>query len=226
MDKRQWVVYLIRCSDESLYCGSTNNLKNRLETHNSGKGAKYTRFRRPVELVGASSEMTKSGALRLEYRVKQVPSSRKIYELIKEENEMTKNLKKNLQTINREIKALSKKVDQMVVAIGKLEKPKTKAVKVKSVKKTVAKAKPLKKVAAKKAPVKKVAVKKPAAKKPVIITAADTVFGVIKRSKKGVDVSTLMEKTGFNRKKIYNNVKVLKKRGKIKSAGKGVYVKA
>jgi len=224
MDKRQWVVYLIRCSDESLYCGSTNNLKNRLAAHNSGKGAKYTRSRRPVELVGASSEMTKSGALRLEYRVKQVPSSRKIYELIKEENEMTKNLKKNLQTINREIKALAKKVDKIVAAVGKFDK--SKAVKAKPVKKTATKTKPVKKVAAKKAPVKKVAVKKPAAKKPVIITAADTVFGVIKRSKKGVDVSTLMEKTGFNRKKIYNNVKVLKKRGKIKSAGKGVYVKA
>ena len=49
MDKRQWVVYLLRCSDESLYCGITNNLKNRLITHNSGRGAKYTRSRRPVE---------------------------------------------------------------------------------------------------------------------------------------------------------------------------------
>jgi len=226
MDKKQWVVYLIRCSDESLYCGITNNLKNRLAAHNSGRGAKYTRSRRPVELVGVSSEMTKSDTLKLEYQVKQVPSSMKIYELTKGENEMTKNLKKNLQAVNREIKALSKKVDQMVVAIGKLEKPKAKTVKAKPVKKAVAKAKPVKKIAAKKAPVKKVAAKKPATKKPVIITAADTVFGVIKRSKKGVDVSTLMEKTGFNRKKIYNNVKVLKKRGKIKSAGKGVYVKA
>ena len=125
-----------------------------------------------------------------------------------------KNQKKNLQTINKEIKALSKKVDQMIVAVEKLGKPKT------------IKAKPVKKVAAKKAPVKKVAVKKPAAKKPVIITAADTVFGFIKRYKKGVNVSTLMEKTGFNKRKIYDNVKVLKKQGKIKSAGIGIYVKA
>ena len=90
----------------------------------------------------------------------------------------------------------------------------------------MAKAKPVKKVAAKKAPVKKVTAKKPAAKKPVIITATDTVFGFIKRYKKGVDVSTLMEKTGFNKRKIYDNVKVLKKQGKIKNAGIGVYVKA
>jgi len=224
MNKRQWVVYLIRCSDESLYCGITNNLKNRLAAHNSGRGAKYTRSRRPVKLVGVSSEMMKSDTLKLEYRVKQVPSSRKIYELTKGENEMIKKLKKDLQAINREIKALSKKVDKMIVTVGKLEKPKV--VKAKPVKKTVAKVKPVKKVAAKKALVKKVAVKKPAAKKPVIITATDTVLGVIKRYRKGVDVSTLMEKTGFNRKKIYNNVKVLKKQGKIKSVRKGVYVKA
>jgi len=82
MDKIQWVVYLIRCSDESLYCGITNNLKNRLIAHNSGQGAKYTRSRRPVELVGASSAMTKSDALKLEHRVKHVPADSKYYELI------------------------------------------------------------------------------------------------------------------------------------------------
>jgi putative endonuclease len=199
MDKRQWVVYLIRCFDESLYCGITNNLKNRLAAHISGKGAKYTRSRRPVKLVGVSSEMTKSDALKLEYRVKQVPSSKKIYELTKGENEMTKNLKKNLQAINREIKVLAKKVDQMIVAVGKLEKIKT------------TKAKPA---------------KKSTIKKPAKLTAADTILGVIKRSKKGVDVVTLMKKTGFNKRKIYDNVKVLKKRGKIKNAGIGVYVRA
>ncbi len=224
MDKREWVVYLIRCSDESLYCGVTNNLKNRLTAHNSGRGAKYTRSRRPVELVGASSKMTKSDALKLEYRIKQVPASNKNFELTKGEDKMTMKLKKDLQAVNKDLKALAKKVDKMIVAVEKLEKPKT--VKAKPVKKTAPKAKPVKKVTAKKAPVKKVAVKKPATKKPVIITAADTVFGFIKRFRKGVDVSTLMEKTGFNKRKIYNNVKVLTKRGKIKSVGRGVYVKA
>ena len=136
-----------------------------------------------------------------------------------------KNLKKDLQTVNKELKALAKKTESLLKAVDKLEKPKAKPTKAKPVKKTVAKAKPVKKVAAKKAPVKKVAVKKPAAKKPVKLTAADTVLGVIKRYRRGVDVSTLMEKTGFNKRKIYDNVKVLKKRGKIKSAGIGVYVK-
>ena len=199
MNKRQWVVYLIRCSDETLYCGTTNNLKNRLEAHNSGKGAKYTRSRRPVELVGVSSEMTKSDALKLEYRVKQVPASKKCLEFKKGAKEMTKNLKKNLQAINREIKVLVKKVDQMIVAVGKLEEVKT------------AKAKPA---------------KKSTTKNSAKLTAADIIFGIIKTSKKGVNVSTLMEKTGFNKRKIYDNVKVLKKQGKIKSTGKGVYVKA
>jgi putative endonuclease len=226
MDKRQWVVYLIRCSDGSLYCGVTNNLKNRLAAHNLGKGAKYTRSRRPVELVGASSEMTKSDALKLEYRVKQVPASKKNFELTKGEEKMTMNLRKELQAVTKDLKALSKKVDKMITAVDKLGKPKAKATKAKPVKKTAAKAKPVKKVAAQKALVKKIAVKKPAARKPVKLTAADTVFGFIKRYRKGVDVSTLMEKTGFNRKKIYNNVKVLKKQGKIKSVRKGVYVNA
>ena len=115
-----------------------------------------------------------------------------------------KNLIKNLQAANKDLKALSKKVDKLIVEVGKLEKPK-------SVKKTVAKAKPVKKVVA---------------KKTAKLTAADTLFGIIKRFKKGTDVATLMEKTGFNRRKIYDNVKILKKQGKIKTAGIGVYVKA
>ncbi len=129
-----------------------------------------------------------------------------------------KNLKKDLQSVNKDLKALAKKVDRMMVTVGKLEKPKT--IKAKPAKKTV------KKVAAKKTPAKKAAIKKPAAKKTVKLTAADTVFDFIKRYRKGVDVSTLMEKTGFNRRKIYDNVKILKKQGKIKSKRRGVYVKA
>ncbi len=86
MTKRQWIVYLVQCSDKSLYCGITNNLENRLAAHNAGKGAKYTRSRRPVTLVGTSSEMTRSDALKLEYRVKQVPSNKKEFELTKKDD--------------------------------------------------------------------------------------------------------------------------------------------
>jgi hypothetical protein len=119
-------------------------------------------------------------------------------------NPEMKNLIKNLQAVNRNLTALSKKVDKIIVQVGKPEKPK-------SAKKTTAKAKPVKKV-----------VVKQTAK----LTAADTLFGIIKRFKKGTDVATLMKKTGFNRRKIYDNVKMLKKQGKIRTAGIGVYVKA
>jgi putative endonuclease len=81
MAKDKWTVYLVRCSDDSLYCGITNDLDNRLKNHNSGKGAKYTRSRRPVKLVGASPEMTKSEALKLEYRIKRLPVDKKIFEI-------------------------------------------------------------------------------------------------------------------------------------------------
>jgi len=132
-----------------------------------------------------------------------------------------KNLKKNLQAVNRELKALAKKVDRIVVAVGKLEKPKV----AKKPKAKAAKRKPAKKTVAKKVAVKKRAVKKPAKKK-TTKTVIDTVLAIIRRSKKGVNTAALMKKTGFSEKQIHNNVYKLKKRGKVKSVAKGVYLKA
>lgn len=60
-------------------------------------------------------------------------------------------------------------------------------------------------------------------KKPM--TAADTLYGIIKRSRKGVDTATLIKKTGYNQKKVANLIYKLKKEGKIQSVKKGVYVK-
>ena len=80
-NNHEWVVYLLRCVDDSLYCGITNDLESRLSKHNSGKGAKYTRSRLPVQLVGVSSEMTKNEALKLEYRLKRIPAAGKLAEL-------------------------------------------------------------------------------------------------------------------------------------------------
>ena len=51
MEKKENWAYLVRCADGTLYAGWTNDLERRLETHNAGKGAKYTRSRRPVTLV-------------------------------------------------------------------------------------------------------------------------------------------------------------------------------
>ena len=81
MNKKNWIVYLVRCADESLYCGITNDIEKRLIAHNSGKGAKYTKSRMPVEMAGVSSKMTKSEALKLERHIKQVPSRKKVFEL-------------------------------------------------------------------------------------------------------------------------------------------------
>jgi len=83
MNKKEWVVYLVRCADESLYCGITNDIEKRLVAHNSGKGAKYTKSRMPVEMAGVSSEMTKNEALKLERRIKQFPAGKKVFELTK-----------------------------------------------------------------------------------------------------------------------------------------------
>ena len=152
---------------------------------------------------------------------------------------MSKNLKKDLQVISREIKALLNKVEKVIVAVDKLEKAKVvkaKPVRKAAVKKPAAKAKPVRKAAVKKpvakakpvrkAAVKKAAVKKPAAKKTAQLSAVDTAFGFIKRYKKGISTAALMEKTGFDQKKVYNIIYKLNSLGKIKSVGKGVYVKA
>ena len=65
-----YYVYLLRCADGTLYTGFTNDLARRLAVHNAGKGAKYTRGRRPVELVYWESFSNKSSALRREYAIK------------------------------------------------------------------------------------------------------------------------------------------------------------
>ena len=121
MDDKKWAVYLVRCSENSLYCGISNDIKSRLMEHNSGKGAKYTRSRRPVELVGISPEMTKSEALKIEYRIKQLPANKKLSELTRKENEITI-FKKDLQALNKDIKALERKMEKLIKEFDKGKK--------------------------------------------------------------------------------------------------------
>jgi len=73
-----WFVYILRCSDDSLYTGMTSNIEKRLAAHNGGKAAKYTRSRRPVKLMATSAKMAKSDALRLEIKIKKQPRAKKI----------------------------------------------------------------------------------------------------------------------------------------------------
>lgn len=73
-----WLVYLLKCSDGTLYCGATNNLEKRIKAHNNKKGAKYTKTRTPVELFWKSELMSKSNALKLEYKIKQMSREDKL----------------------------------------------------------------------------------------------------------------------------------------------------
>ena len=71
-------VYIVRCSDNSLYTGYTNNIEARINKHNAGKGAKYTKIIRPVVLVYQEMYETKSEALRREYEIKTFTRQRKL----------------------------------------------------------------------------------------------------------------------------------------------------
>ena len=64
--------YILRCKDDTLYTGWTNNLEKRLEAHNAGKGAKYTKARIPVELVYYEQFETKEEAMKREFAIKQM----------------------------------------------------------------------------------------------------------------------------------------------------------
>jgi putative endonuclease len=70
MNKSGYYVYLLECSDKTLYCGITNDLQRRVRQHNDGTGAKYTRGRGPVKVLAVSSRLAKTDALRVERKVK------------------------------------------------------------------------------------------------------------------------------------------------------------
>ncbi len=70
--------YILRCSDGSLYTGWTNNLEKRIQDHNAGKGAKYTKPRRPVILEYFEEFETKELAMKREYEIKQMGRKEKL----------------------------------------------------------------------------------------------------------------------------------------------------
>jgi putative endonuclease len=69
--------YVVKCNDGSFYAGYTNDLEKRMNVHNAGKGAKYTRARLPVTLIHSESFQTKQEAMRAEYAFKQLPRRKK-----------------------------------------------------------------------------------------------------------------------------------------------------
>jgi hypothetical protein len=148
----------------------------------------------------------------------------------KEESEPMNNFKDSLKAIKKELQRLMSKVEQLGRALDKAAKS--------AISSTTMKKKDVKKAVVKKTPAKKkAAVKKASAKKTTSnqkaepkadansSTAIDTVVGLIQKSKSGVDVETLISKTGYDAKKISNLVYKAKKRGDIKSGAKGIYVK-
>ena len=122
-------------------------------------------------------------------------------------------LKKDLQALNKDIQAIEKKMEKLITAVEKSEKPKV-------ANKTTAK--PAKAKTTKRSPAQKASAKK----KTVQPTATDQVLNIIKRSKKGVNAATLMTKTGFDLKKVRNILTRAYKMGKIKRVEKGIYVGA
>lgn len=72
-----WWVYVLRCSDGSLYCGISNDVERRLRVHNAGKGSRYVRSRSPASLVFSWKAGTKSDALKAEHRFKKLSKRQK-----------------------------------------------------------------------------------------------------------------------------------------------------
>ena len=70
MSMEKHYVYILECSDKTLYTGYTNDIKKRVETHNSGKGAKYTRVRLPVKLMYFEDYDDKESAMKREWYIK------------------------------------------------------------------------------------------------------------------------------------------------------------
>ena len=70
-------VYILRCADDTLYCGWTTELNKRLASHNSGRAAKYTRSRRPVELIYVEEYEDRHDALSREWHIKRMSREEK-----------------------------------------------------------------------------------------------------------------------------------------------------
>jgi predicted Rossmann fold nucleotide-binding protein DprA/Smf involved in DNA uptake len=130
-----------------------------------------------------------------------------------------KKITTQLKTLSKSLDMLSKKVEKIIQDVDKVKAPK--------------KAAPAKKTVVKKAVAKKAATKKTAAKKTVSkkaapaqqVTMLDNVFDIIKRTKKGVTVAQLKEKTQLNSRQLSNALYKLTKKGKIQTKSRGLYVK-
>ncbi len=83
-----WYVYIVYCSDSSLYTGISNDVDRRIEQHASGNGAKYFRGRKPLQLVYLESGHSRSTAGQREAEIKRLPKSEKLQLIRSEINEV------------------------------------------------------------------------------------------------------------------------------------------
>lgn len=84
---RTWYVYILRCTDGTLYTGITNNLARRCEQHNAGTASRYTRSRLPVVLVYQEIQASRSLALKRELAIKRLPRQQKVMLIQRREGE-------------------------------------------------------------------------------------------------------------------------------------------
>jgi putative endonuclease len=78
LETMNWFCYILRCADNTLYCGITNDLDKRIAAHNAGTAAKYTRGRGPVKLVFAENCVDKSVSLKREMEIKNLSRTKKL----------------------------------------------------------------------------------------------------------------------------------------------------
>lgn len=187
-----------------------------MDAHNLGKGAKYTRSRTPVELLGTRLQMTRSDALKLEHRIKKTPANRKLTELAngkaspKMKNaQLVIDIQKELQSVVKGIQQIADSLANIVIAVGKFAQPDSStATKVK------------------RAPTrKKVVVTDGVVEKIKRIPASQIVYDIIQKSAKGIDTAGLMKATKFDQRKIHNITFRLKKLGRITTGERGIYKK-
>jgi putative endonuclease len=81
----KWIVYILECSDKSLYTGITNDMERRLEDHRTGRGAKYTKHRSPLKLRYTELRRSKSAALKREAAIKSLARSEKLALIAKQD---------------------------------------------------------------------------------------------------------------------------------------------
>ena len=85
----KWMVYMLQCADNSFYTGITTDLHRRVQQHNNGTGAKYTRSRRPVLPIYREYVDSYGDALKREYAIKQLSHQQKEELILSEKNQVT-----------------------------------------------------------------------------------------------------------------------------------------